>query len=75
MCARLTRCLVSYLPHVKEDLELSKVGALVADAGCVLESLSEYIAPHKHIMPLDLGAKGRYIMHAAISLLVHDLFA
>ncbi|KAA1471563.1 FAD-binding domain-containing protein [Dentipellis sp. KUC8613] len=33
-------------------------GALVADAGCILESLSEYIAPHNHIMPLDLGAKG-----------------
>jgi FAD/FMN-containing dehydrogenase len=33
-------------------------GALVADAGCILEALSEYIAPHDHIMPLDLGAKG-----------------
>lgn len=36
-------------------------GALVADAGCILEALSEYIAPHNHIMPLDLGAKGRYV--------------
>ena len=35
-------------------------GALVADAGCILEALSEHIAPHDHIMPLDLGAKGRY---------------
>ncbi|KAI0304716.1 FAD-binding domain-containing protein [Russula brevipes] len=33
-------------------------GVLVADAGCILEALTEYIAPHKHIMPLDLGAKG-----------------
>ncbi|KAI0274816.1 FAD-binding domain-containing protein [Gloeopeniophorella convolvens] len=33
-------------------------GALVADAGCILEALSEHIAPHSHIMPLDLGAKG-----------------
>ncbi|KAI0348638.1 FAD-binding domain-containing protein [Trametopsis cervina] len=33
-------------------------GILVADAGCILESLSEYLAPHNHIMPLDLGAKG-----------------
>jgi len=33
-------------------------GALVADAGCILEALTEYIAPHDHIMPLDLGAKG-----------------
>lgn len=32
----------------------------MADAGCILEALSEYIAPHNHIMPLDLGAKGRY---------------
>jgi hypothetical protein len=38
----------------------SHPGALVADAGCILEALSEYIAPHDHIMPLDLGAKGRY---------------
>ncbi|EIW86576.1 hypothetical protein CONPUDRAFT_115042 [Coniophora puteana RWD-64-598 SS2] len=33
-------------------------GILVADAGCILQSLSDHIAPHKHIMPLDLGAKG-----------------
>lgn len=33
-------------------------GVLVADAGCVLQSLTDYIAPHNHIMPLDLGAKG-----------------
>ncbi|KAI5835846.1 FAD-binding domain-containing protein [Schizophyllum commune Tattone D] len=33
-------------------------GILVADAGCILQSLSDYIAPHGHIMPLDLGAKG-----------------
>ncbi|KAG8903886.1 hypothetical protein FRB99_002622 [Tulasnella sp. 403] len=33
-------------------------GVLVCDAGCILESLTEYLAPHKHIMPLDLGAKG-----------------
>lgn len=33
-------------------------GILVADAGCVLESLSDYLQPHAHLMPLDLGAKG-----------------
>ncbi|EJD04189.1 FAD-binding domain-containing protein [Fomitiporia mediterranea MF3/22] len=33
-------------------------GILVADAGCILEALSEHIAPHNHVMPLDLGAKG-----------------
>ena len=42
-------------------LELRHAGILVADAGCILESLSEYLAPHNHIMPLDLGAKGRYV--------------
>ncbi|KAL4064964.1 hypothetical protein V8B97DRAFT_2010636 [Scleroderma yunnanense] len=33
-------------------------GILVADAGCILQSLSDHIAPYNHIMPLDLGAKG-----------------
>ncbi|KAI6005232.1 hypothetical protein F5J12DRAFT_743325 [Pisolithus orientalis] len=33
-------------------------GILVADAGCILQSLSDHIAPDSHIMPLDLGAKG-----------------
>lgn len=33
-------------------------GILVSDAGCILESLSEYVAPHGYIMPVDLGAKG-----------------
>ncbi|RUP08311.1 hypothetical protein BC936DRAFT_140139, partial [Jimgerdemannia flammicorona] len=35
-------------------------GALVCDAGCVLQSLDEYLAERGFIMPLDLGAKGRY---------------
>ncbi|EIW64773.1 FAD-binding domain-containing protein [Trametes versicolor FP-101664 SS1] len=33
-------------------------GILVADAGCILQSLSDYLTPHNHIVPLDLGAKG-----------------
>ncbi|KDQ08452.1 hypothetical protein BOTBODRAFT_191727 [Botryobasidium botryosum FD-172 SS1] len=33
-------------------------GIIVCDAGCILENLSEYLAPHKYIMPIDLGAKG-----------------
>lgn len=36
-------------------------GILVADAGCILQSLTDYVAPHNHIMPLDLGAKGRCV--------------
>lgn len=33
-------------------------GALVADAGCILESTDKYLADRGHIFPLDLGAKG-----------------
>jgi len=31
---------------------------LVCEAGCILEHLSLFLRPHRHIMPLDLGAKG-----------------
>jgi FAD/FMN-containing dehydrogenase len=34
-------------------------GIIVAEAGCILENLSNYLVPHSHIIPLDLGAKGR----------------
>ena len=37
------------------------IGILVADAGCILQSLTDYLSPHNHIVPLDLGAKGRYV--------------
>jgi len=33
-------------------------GALVAQAGCVLQALDEHVASHGYMMPLDLGAKG-----------------
>jgi len=33
-------------------------GVLVAEAGCVLESLSSYVEERGFVMPLDLGAKG-----------------
>ena len=36
-------------------------GIIVAEAGCILENLSNYLAPHSHIIPLDLGAKGRWV--------------
>jgi hypothetical protein len=43
------------------DVNLSfRTGIIVTDAGCILEGLSEYLMPHNYIMPLDLGAKGRY---------------
>ena len=41
-----------------------RAGIIVADAGCILETLSEYLAPHNYIMQLDLGAKGRYAPYA-----------
>ena len=33
-------------------------GILVVDGGCILEMVDNYLAEHKHIFPLDLGAKG-----------------
>ncbi|TDL28415.1 FAD-binding domain-containing protein [Rickenella mellea] len=42
-------------------------GILVTDAGCILESLTEFIAPHRHIMPLDLGAKGSCMIGGNVS--------
>ncbi|KAI9182892.1 D-lactate ferricytochrome c oxidoreductase [Blastocladiella emersonii ATCC 22665] len=33
-------------------------GVVVADAGCILEVLDNYVAQRGHMMPLDLGAKG-----------------
>lgn len=33
-------------------------GVVVAEAGCVLETLNDYLQKHDLIMPLDLGAKG-----------------
>jgi hypothetical protein len=43
-----------------------RAGILVADAGCVLQSLTDFVAPHYHIMPLDLGAKGRLVVWTSI---------
>ncbi|KAF9586014.1 hypothetical protein BGW38_010408 [Lunasporangiospora selenospora] len=36
-------------------------GSLVCDAGCILENLDNFLAENGHIMPLDLGAKGRQV--------------
>lgn len=33
-------------------------GALVCEAGCILENLDSFVKEHNLIMPLDLGAKG-----------------
>ncbi|OMJ07632.1 D-2-hydroxyglutarate dehydrogenase, mitochondrial [Smittium culicis] len=34
-------------------------GALVCDAGCILEVLDNYVGEFGLTMPIDLGAKGR----------------
>lgn len=37
------------------------VGVLVCQSGCVLEALDNVLADRGLMMPLDLGAKGRYV--------------
>ena len=41
-----------------------KIGILVCEAGCILESLSSMVMDKGFVMPLDLAAKGRslYVM-------------
>jgi len=47
---------MSRMNEVRSFDEVS--GALVADAGCILEVVDNYLAGKGHIFPLDLGAKG-----------------
>lgn len=39
-----------------------KLGILVCQAGCILESLDNIMEERGFIMPLDLGAKGRFVV-------------
>lgn len=55
-CAFLIRTYLT--PHLS--------GVLIADAGCILETLSLHLAEHDHIMPLDLGAKGRCVCNTIL---------
>jgi len=34
-------------------------GVLVCQSGCILQNLDQFLETKGHIMPLDLGAKGR----------------
>ena len=43
---------------IRELTLLPSTGILTTDAGCILEVLSNYLAPKGYMMPLDLGAKG-----------------
>lgn len=36
-------------------------GILTCDAGCILETVDNYLAEKGFIFPLDLGAKGSYV--------------
>lgn len=47
------------MTSMNQILSFDKVsGTLVAEAGCILESVDNYLAERSHIFPLDLGAKG-----------------
>lgn len=47
---------VSRMNQIRSFDEVS--GSLVADAGCILEVVDNYLAEQGYIFPLDLGAKG-----------------
>jgi FAD/FMN-containing dehydrogenase len=42
-------------------------GVLVAQSGCVLQSLDEYVGERGFMMPLDLGAKGSCMIGGNVS--------
>lgn len=44
--------------HTCKRIQVIFTGILTCQAGCVLESLSQYVEERDFIMPLDLGAKG-----------------
>lgn len=44
---------------------------VVAEAGCVLEALDQHLASFDLMMPIDLGAKGRFVQPRSITLLKH----
>ena len=49
------------LSRMNRIIEFNEVsGILVCEAGCVLQTLDEWLGdqPNPHCMPLDLGAKG-----------------
>ncbi|XP_047527172.1 D-2-hydroxyglutarate dehydrogenase, mitochondrial [Vanessa atalanta] len=51
--------IVINLVHMNKIISLDDIsGALVCEAGCILENLDNYVRDHNLIMPLDLGAKG-----------------
>ena len=43
---------------LKRDERAQVSGALVCEAGCILEQLDAHVGGHGFTMPLDLGAKG-----------------
>ena len=47
---------LSRMKQIRSFDEVS--GTLVADAGCILENVDQFLAEKNYIFPLDLGAKG-----------------
>ncbi len=53
-------------------------GILKAQAGCVNGQLDDFLRSHGYLMPLDLGAKGRFARASKFNCLfdrVHMIFA
>lgn len=52
----------TWLPHTAPSCarpaRLQVSGVLVAQAGCILQTLDEFVSERGYIMPLDLGSKG-----------------
>lgn len=42
-------------------------GVLVAQSGCILQTLDEYVQQQGYIMPLDLGSKGSCMIGGNVS--------
>lgn len=47
---------MSRMNNIRHFDEVS--GTLVVDAGCILETVDQYLREREHLFPLDLGAKG-----------------
>ncbi|CAK1553553.1 unnamed protein product [Leptosia nina] len=51
--------IILHLGLMNKIISLDEIsGALVCEAGCILENLDNHVREHNLIMPLDLGAKG-----------------
>ena len=50
------------LSKMDKILAFDAISSVVtAEAGCILQSLDDFLQRQGHCVPLDLGAKGRYL--------------